>query len=530
MKKKSVISAIIALILIFESFSCFAQDADSVLRQARSKLVFSVLSSEDIENVTEDLYLPGKWEGTDIYWKSSNETYLSIDGEKGTVSRPPYGDGRICVVLSAHIGYENKTVTRNFMVRIEEMSIGRQISTSLKSFKDDFDRAFLSNQNLMAVRDDLIIPQFTRTYMTMNCISENPEIITDDGKITRSMYEDKIVNFTVNFTYGYERTAITYPIIVKSMQSEELSLMAREDMDWVLDTLRSGYNLSRVTGNMTLPVSGPNNSTITYSSSNSGVLSDKGIVNQGQESNQVELTITLKLGNQTITERIDITVSAKNSYSTPEPEGGSPGGGTPVTGSKGNVTLEKNYSASDYSPFKDVSINHWAKDAITGLEKAGVINGDGTGNFRPDDYLTREELVKMVVSASGIQLDPSTEMIPFTDIYRADWCYPYVYMAYLKGIVRGRADGTFGKGENITRQDTSVIIYNNLVLRLYPFKNNGIITFDDAQNVSEYAKRAVSELQQMGLINGKGGNMFMPNDKLTRAEAATMIWRMMQSK
>ncbi len=531
MKKNSVISAVIALIIMLGSFPCFAQDADSVLRQARNKLVFSVLSSENIGDVTEDLYLPAKWENTDVYWTSSNETLISIDGNKGVVSRPAYGDGRVCVILSAHISYENKSVVRNFMVRIEEMSIGREISKSLKSLRDDFDKEFMSNQNLMAVREDLIIPEFTRTYMAITCVSEDPEIITSDGKITRSMYEDKIVNFTVNFTFGYERTAVTYPIIVKSMATDEISEMAREDMDWVLDTLRSGYNLGRINESLILPTVGPNNSEISYSSSNSAVLSDKGTVTPDDESHKVELIVTVKIGSTTISEKLEITVPAKNSYSGSASGGGGAGGGsTSVSGGSGGVIMEMKDPVADIAPFDDVENSHWAKDAVKSLKDKGIINGDGSGKFRPDDFLTREELVKMIVLASGIEQNSETEALPFDDIKKTDWCYPYIYTAYSAGIIKGMSDSSFGKGKNITRQDTAVIIYNSLARNKHTFINGDEITFSDKDAVSNYAKTAVSALQQMGLINGKGDNKFMPKDNLTRAEAATMIWRMMKVK
>ena len=47
--------------------------------------------------------------------------------------------------------------------------------------------------------------------------------------------------------------------------------------------------------------------------------------------------------------------------------------------------------------------------------------------------------------------------------------------------------------------------------------------FDDNENISDYAKEAVAALSKMGVINGKGNNIFDPRNVATRAEAAKVI-------
>ena len=44
----------------------------------------------------------------------------------------------------------------------------------------------------------------------------------------------------------------------------------------------------------------------------------------------------------------------------------------------------------------------WAHEAIEYLAENDVINGDGNGNFLPDNNITREEFVKMIVLAFNI--------------------------------------------------------------------------------------------------------------------------------
>lgn len=536
MKRISVISIVLSLIMAFSSFVCYAesvQDASAVLKTARNKLVFSVLSDEKISEVTKDLYLPAKWEGTSIYWTSNNETLLRVDGEKGVISRPPFGDGLACVVLSAHIGYQNQSVTKNFMVRISEAEIGRNCSASLAKVRNDFDKAFLSKQNLLAVRNNLIIPEVNADGITVTYVSENPDVISSEGVVTRDMQEDKIADFVVNFTYGYERTRLSYPIVVKAMSDNEVDTMLSEDLNWVMSNLQSNHKLDKLIENLSLSLTGPNGSQITYSSNNIEVLDNNGNINPSDSIQDVKLTITVTLRGQQLSGELNIKVLAQNSYDEfaggSENSGGGIGGGggsTSVSGGSGNVVMQLDKLGYNENLFNDVDNSHWATDAIRGLKDKGIVSGDGDGDFRPNDVLTREELVKMVIlSVNAFVTDG---YVNFSDVPVNHWSYYYISSAFSQGLISGRGDGTFGLGCYITRQDAAVIIYNTLVQLGKHIDGDGNTAFADMASISNYATGAVSALEKMGLINGKGNNMYMPFDNLTRAEGAAMIWRMLQ--
>lgn len=53
------------------------------------------------------------------------------------------------------------------------------------------------------------------------------------------------------------------------------------------------------------------------------------------------------------------------------------------------------------SAFADVSVNHWASAYIAALYESGIVNGDENGNFCPEDSVTNEEVVKMLVALLG---------------------------------------------------------------------------------------------------------------------------------
>ena len=111
----------------------------------------------------------------------------------------------------------------------------------------------------------------------------------------------------------------------------------------------------------------------------------------------------------------------------------------------------------------------WAKESILALVDQDIINGYSDGTFRGDNNVTREEFIKMMVTAFDVYDAGAT--CAFSDVEEGAWYYPYVASAAESGLAYGKEDGTFGCGENITRQDMAVIVYRASV-------NAGIVAED----------------------------------------------------
>ena len=54
-----------------------------------------------------------------------------------------------------------------------------------------------------------------------------------------------------------------------------------------------------------------------------------------------------------------------------------------------------------------------------------------------------------------------------------------------------------------------------------------IAEFNDANQISDYAKEAVATLTHYGVFNGVGDNKFQPMDNATRAQAAKVVYSLM---
>ncbi len=177
--------------------------------------------------------------------------------------------------------------------------------------------------------------------------------------------------------------------------------------------------------------------------------------------------------------------------------------------------------------FIDVPSSHWAYPYVTTLASKKIISGYDDNTFRPNNNVTREEFVKMIVGATGLLTDGAE--CNFADIPSGAWYYDYIASAYSVGVVSGIDDTYFGVGRNITRQDVAVI-----AARIIQYLKPGTTipsgtTLTDIDTVSDYARSSVKLLNGMGIINGFDDGSFMPHNALTRAEAATIISKLADS-
>lgn len=181
-----------------------------------------------------------------------------------------------------------------------------------------------------------------------------------------------------------------------------------------------------------------------------------------------------------------------------------------------NIAPDVSQTKSEFTDMK----NHWSSDYVYSLSKKGVISGFSDGSFRPDNNITRAELIKLVVVMFDLDVD---NMNCFSDVNTLEWYSPYVYTAYKNGITNGD-NGMFYPNNNITRQDMATLIYRALNKKI---TTNGEDTaFSDSDAISDYAKEAVKSLSKAGIITGYN-NMFNPLGTATRAEAATMLCRIL---
>ena len=113
---------------------------------------------------------------------------------------------------------------------------------------------------------------------------------------------------------------------------------------------------------------------------------------------------------------------------------------------------------STTNSFTDVSADDWFNNAVSTLAKAGVLSGYPDGSFRPNEYITRAELVKIAVSFFGTAAGQSTHFADASD----HWAAEFVAAAEAFGFIDGYEDGTFRPDRYVTRAEAMKIINRTL--------------------------------------------------------------------
>lgn len=212
---------------------------------------------------------------------------------------------------------------------------------------------------------------------------------------------------------------------------------------------------------------------------------------------------------------------------------GSGGGGGGGGGNRGNNDTEMTLSGIPVSPsmpataFIDTGSVSWAQESIAYLAQRNIINGIGNNRFAPNDFVTREQIVKIMVLAGEIELTADTAS--FSDVTDDAWFAPYVAAGVKSGIVAGYGDGSFGSGKNVTRQDLAVFLIRlaELMGKELPTDKDGE-PYKDNTDISDYALSAVYTLRSAGIMNGMGDGSFVPRESVTRAMAAKAVYELLQ--
>ncbi|GGH11435.1 InlB B-repeat-containing protein [Paenibacillus segetis] len=110
--------------------------------------------------------------------------------------------------------------------------------------------------------------------------------------------------------------------------------------------------------------------------------------------------------------------------------------------------------------FLDVDPNHSYYEAIMALQQAGIVDGS-SGKFNPTAFLTRAEMAKIV--ALALKLEPGGAST-FQDVPTAHWSHGYIAALAENGIVLG-GNGKFRPDETVTRAEIVAMLYRALNLK-----------------------------------------------------------------
>lgn len=209
--------------------------------------------------------------------------------------------------------------------------------------------------------------------------------------------------------------------------------------------------------------------------------------------------------------------------------------------------------------FSDVPNTHWAFDYIGEMTQRDVISGYPDGRFLPENQVTRAEFAKIMVCAAGLTIKTpvtvdgsSHEEIQMNqpqgvgynfgcvalsegswiwDVLLGDWYAPYVFTAvnYMNFYKNPYDDGLdFKPTTPALREDIAVALVKLKGYDISLADESILNMFTDGYSISTSARKYVAVAVERGIVSGYEDNTFRGQATITRAEAATLLWRAFQ--
>ena len=183
------------------------------------------------------------------------------------------------------------------------------------------------------------------------------------------------------------------------------------------------------------------------------------------------------------------------------------------------------FEISKTAGFSDVAADAWYADDVYKAAELEYMKGIAEGIFAPENEMTRAEFAKLVFNMAG-NTDKSGVEYPtqFTDVPANAWYAQAVEWAARYGIVNGTSETTFAPNETISREQIAAMFYR--------YAGNGaeadlsaLDQFEDADQVSGWAKEAMAWAVENGYVNGVSDTALAPAETATRAQIAAIAVR-----
>lgn len=153
------------------------------------------------------------------------------------------------------------------------------------------------------------------------------------------------------------------------------------------------------------------------------------------------------------------------------------------------------------------------------------IAGYPDGLVGPNYTLTRAEaaqiIYKLMTDESKAQYAKKAGKT-FIDVSKDHWAYDAITMMTKASILVGMGDGRFAPDAVMTREQFATMIAQLFMIEV----NQPIAGYIFKDLNGGFADKYISVLYALGIIDGKGNNMFGPKDSLTRAQAIAIINKM----
>lgn len=203
-----------------------------------------------------------------------------------------------------------------------------------------------------------------------------------------------------------------------------------------------------------------------------------------------------------------------------------------ATEAKTTTKAKETLPAGVYTDTKD----NWARDAIQAMSQAGYLSGYSDNTFKPSAQITREQAAAIYGKvlqhnlneqelANLVTKEASTS---YSDVEADRWSNSAIKLVSAAGVMEGTSKTAFTPSKTMDREQfvaSAASLAKKLNLST-PVKTEKV-TFKDEASISSAYLADIQYMAQRGIVASGATENFNPKQPVTRAQAATILNRML---
>ncbi len=193
----------------------------------------------------------------------------------------------------------------------------------------------------------------------------------------------------------------------------------------------------------------------------------------------------------------------------------------PVTLTVDYIGTNASTAPSSYQGFFDVGNTAYYFYYVYRCRELGLMDGVGNGLFQPEKETTRAEVAQILYKLAGTPNFYAENT--FSDVSAGAWYVNPILWAKSVGVIMGYEDGTFRPDDFVTREEIAVMFFQYAGYAGINTNFNYTASYNDYSAIGSWAQKAVNWCTYRGLFTGYDGNIYVPSATSRRCDVAVSL-------
>jgi hypothetical protein len=185
--------------------------------------------------------------------------------------------------------------------------------------------------------------------------------------------------------------------------------------------------------------------------------------------------------------------------------------------------------AENTMSFTDM-LEHWGKSFVQLASAKGLVDGVGNGKYDPNRIVTRAEFTAMLVRSLGRGTSTGSTL-SYDDVKSGAWYFDEITKAKELGLLNFVQGNSFKPDQPLTREEMASMLAKVISLEKLPITKE-FVSLDGYKDIVSADAAYLEDIRltvNLQIMNGTGANSFSPKGETTRAQAAVVFIRMLQT-